>query len=92
MSLVTRINQYVCDACGGVITTIDFDEGTTPFILGCRATENCGGSMFSRMYQVDQTLTPGWGWYKSKKLPKGVMRNHVKMGGLLLRKIGKNDK
>lgn len=82
-----RINQYTCRTCGGVITTIDRDEGTTPMMLACRATKGCTGSMFSSMYRVAPYLTPEWEWYKPEKLPKGEMREHVEMGGLLLRKI-----
>lgn len=82
-----RINQYTCRTCGGVITTIDRDEGTTPMMLVCRATKGCDGSMFSSMYRVAPYLTPEWEWYKPEKLPKGEMREHVQMGGLLLRKI-----
>jgi hypothetical protein len=55
-----RLNQYVCRTCGGVITTIDRDEGVTPMMLACRATTDCDGSMFSAMYRVDPNLTPDW--------------------------------
>jgi hypothetical protein len=82
-----RINQYTCRTCGGVITTVDRNEGTTPWMLACRATDGCTGSMFSSMYRVAPYLTPEWEWYKPEKLPKGEMREHVQMGGLLLRKI-----
>jgi len=82
-----RINQYTCRTCGGVITTIDRDEGTTPMMLACRATRGCDGSMFSSMYRVAPYLTPEWEWYRPEKLPKGEMRDYVEAGGLLLRKI-----
>lgn len=82
-----RINQYTCRTCGKTITTIDRDEGTTPMMLACRATEGCNGSMFSAMYRVAPYLTPEWEWYKPTKLPKGDMREYVEMGGLMLRKI-----
>lgn len=82
-----RINQYTCRTCGGVITTVDRDEGTTPMMLACRATQGCTGSMMSSMYRVAPYLTPVWEWYKPEKLPKGEMREYVEMGGLLLRKI-----
>lgn len=81
------INQYTCSSCGGTITTIDRNQGTTPMMLVCRATEGCYGSMRSHGYAVDQNLTPNWEWYKPAKLPKGEMREHVQMGGLLIRKI-----
>lgn len=82
-----RINQYVCRSCGGVITTIDRDAGTTPLMLACRATAGCDGTMFSSMYRVAPYLTPEWEWYKPEKLPTGEMRQYIEMGGLLLRKI-----
>lgn len=81
-----RLNQYTCKTCGGVITTIDRDHGTTPMMLACRATKDCDGSMFSAMYQVESNLTPEWEWYKPVKA-KGADREYVEMGGLLLRKI-----
>jgi len=84
-----RLNQYTCRTCGKTITTVDRDEGTTPMMLACRATQGCDGSMFSAMYRVDPNLTPDWEWYKPAKLPKGDMREYVEMGGLLLREIEK---
>lgn len=80
------INQYVCAKCGGTITTLNRNEGTTPMIIRCLITDGCNGTMLSSFYQVDQMLKPDYEFYKPKKLPKGEMREHVKMGGLLLRK------
>lgn len=81
-------NQYTCDTCGGVITTVDLDEGTTSMFLACRATEDCNGRMISSMYRVDQSLEPTHEWYTPEKLPKDrAMRQHVKMGGLLIRPV-----
>ena len=91
-STIGRINQYTCENCGGVITTIDRAEGVTPMLLVCRATPDCeAGTMTSAMYEVDQSLTPDYEWY----LPSGddfrrmskPMQEHVNMGGLVLRKI-----
>lgn len=84
-----RINQYTCTSCSGVITTIDRDHGVTPFMLACRATEGCHGTMHSHLYRVAPGLTPDHEWYKPTSL-KGLtagMRDHVEMGGLLIRKI-----
>ncbi len=81
-----RINQYTCDTCGGVITTIDRDEGTTPMFLNCRATPGCDGRSVSSMYRVSPHLKPEWEWYRPKKA-KGENREHVAMGGLLIRQI-----
>jgi hypothetical protein len=83
-----RINQYTCEECGGVITTIDRDQGVTPMFLNCRATEGCTGRSVSSMYRVPPGLEPDHEWYKPDKLPSDPgMRQHVKMGGLLIRKI-----
>lgn len=84
---VDRINQYTCWSCRAVITTVDRNTGVTPAMIACRVTEGCDGTMHSHRYTVDQALTPDWEWYKPAKLPKGEMRQHVEMGGLLLRKI-----
>ena len=83
-----RLNQYTCRTCGGTITTIDRHEGVTPWSLNCRATEGCDGVMQSHIYRgVDPNTTPEWEWFKPRKLPKGPMYEHVKMGGLDLRRI-----
>ena len=87
----TSINRYTCDTCEGFITTVHRDEGTTPMILKCRATPGCSGSMQSAMYQVDQTLIPDYEWYAPSRdevarLSRD-MKQHVKMGGLLIRRV-----
>jgi len=85
-----RINQYTCETCGGVITTIDRVPGTTPFSLVCRATPGCNGRSYSSMYRVQPGLTPTHEWYKPDKLPRDPgMRQHVQMGGLLIRPVEK---
>jgi len=82
------VNQYTCSECKQTITTIDRHEGTTPFMLPCKATPGCRGLMVSAMYAVDQTLAPTHEWYKPGKLPKNPgMREHVAQGGLLIRPI-----
>lgn len=84
-----RINVYTCDTCGGQIVTVDRDEGVTPFMLTCRfIPEYCDGSMVSALYRVDQLLKPTHEWYKPDKPPQDpAMRQHVEMGGLLIRRI-----
>lgn len=84
---IPRINQYTCETCGGVITTIDRVEGTTPMFLNCRATPGCEGRSVSSMYRVNPHLKPDWEWYRPKKA-KGANREYVEMGGLLIRRIG----
>lgn len=87
MSFEGRINQYTCDTCGGTITTVDHADGATPMMLACQTSSTCMGRMMSRMYRVDQTLTPTHEWYKPTGKVKKIYRQHVAMGGLLIRKI-----
>ena len=42
-----RINVYQCADCNFMITTVDIDEGVTPFGIGC---PECDGSAHSSMY------------------------------------------
>jgi len=81
-------NVYTCQECGGKIVTEDVDEGVTPFMLKCRATEGCDGNMWSAFYRCDQTLPAGFEWFMPKSL-KGYnrgMKEHISKGGLDLRK------
>lgn len=86
-----KINQYRCQLCEGVITTVQYGKavnGTTPMMTNCRVTDGCDGAMMSSMYRVPQVLEPDFEWYKPDKLPKDrATRQHVEMGGLLLRPI-----
>lgn len=86
-----RINRYTCRECGRSITTVDRDEGVTPFTLHCRASDGCDGIMYSWMYKVHEPFEPEFEWYKPKgKVPRRF-REHVKSGGLLLRKIEESE-
>ena len=81
-------NIYTCDTCHGHIVTIDLEDGVTPFMIGCRATERCKGMMKSSMYRVfDQTMAATHEWYKpgSAENLDYDTRKHVEQGGLLLR-------
>jgi DNA polymerase-1 len=84
-----KLNQYTCDKCKKTITTIDTVEGTTPMLLGCR--DRCGGTMHSHWYRVEGTPTPDYEWYKpslrSAKKMGSAMLDHVKSGGLDIRKV-----
>lgn len=92
---MNRINQYTCDTCGGTITTIERVAGVTPLYLACRATDGCKGRMLSAMYRVDHTdprLVPQWEWYKpSDTVNDPDTAEHVRQGGLLLRRFGGNE-
>ena len=83
-----RINQYTCWECGERIITVDIDEGVTPAMLACRATDECGGTMHSHRYQVEGNPTPTYEWYKEKgRIKDQEMRKYIERGGLVLREI-----
>lgn len=89
-SLDGRKNIYVCEKCSGFIVTRDKDEGTTPFMMKCRATEGCRGMMMSSMYRVfDGRMKASHEWFKPDSAGglNAATAEHVKMGGLLLREI-----
>jgi hypothetical protein len=87
-----RKNKYVCDdpGCAHTITTVDIDEGVTPFMTAC---EKCNGTAVSRMYRVDQTEVETHEWFRPQTLEglKPHSQEHVRRGGLLLRKIERNE-
>lgn len=84
-------NIYTCEVCFGHVVTVDADEGVTPFMIQCQATEGCKGIMHSSMYRVfDQSMRPDLVWFKPSKedLIKldANTREHVAKGGLIYRK------
>lgn len=92
MSILGGVNVYTCSHCGRKIVTRDRDEGTTPFGLACRATEDCRGTMRSSCYRVDQHLKPTWEWFRPKtkaerRLVTPELEDHVDQGGLILRSL-----
>jgi len=89
MSLVGKRNAYTCKTCGQTIITVDVDEGTTPFMLACRATIGCDGMSESHLYTgfvVNGSEPAMFDWRKptkkeySKSSP--AMQQHFDMGGL----------
>ena len=92
---VGQMNVYSCDTCRGRIVTVNLVDGTTPMMLGCRATPGCRGTSYSHFYRVPPDLVPDHEWYR----PTGreyarlspAMREHVDLGGLAIRKIGASD-
>lgn len=83
-------NIYTCDRCSGHIVTVDIDDGVTPFMIACEATQKCHGMMRSSMYRVfDQTLKASHEWYRPSPATGGNLSagalDHVMKGGLLLR-------
>ena len=45
-----RRNRYTCGICGGSIITENTIDLVTPFMVGCRATPDCIGTMNSALY------------------------------------------
>lgn len=88
-------NVYMCD-CGYGFVTLDADKGTTPFMTGC-LREGCNNLARSFMYQVPQeilaSVEPAAEWYRpgfaDLRLMSANTQNHVRNGGLILRKLDK---
>jgi hypothetical protein len=90
VSLQNQLNRYTCRECRGEIITIDRDEGTTPFMLGCRATEGCKGMMQSSFYRgVEGAPTFEWRKPTPHEFAKSsrAMQDHFNMGGLDIHRI-----
>ena len=88
MSFKGQMNTYTCRSCGAAISTVDLDDGVTPFLIGCKMSDGCKGMMQSAMYRPRNDAPPAqWEWFKPTDL-KGYsdeMRDHVEAGGLVLR-------
>jgi hypothetical protein len=83
-----KLNIYVCEDCLGHIVTRDMDQGVTPFMTSCYATEGCKGHMQSSMYRVfDQRMLHSHEWFRPEITAdmKPHTRDHVSKGGLILR-------
>jgi len=89
MKLKGKKNRYTCDKCKGIIITIDRDDGVTPAFLSCKVTQGCTGTMNSDFYRVKTNTPPNYEWYKPESLLgfSRAMKQHIEMGGLVLRKI-----
>lgn len=101
MSFQGRKNVYTCQTCGNHITTVDRDDGTTPFSLRCRAhggdptPDSCPGVMYSAFYRLPdgwaEAVPPAWEWYRPDEDEYATLdaasRQHVDMGGLLIRRM-----
>jgi hypothetical protein len=81
-------NIYTCKA-GHFIWTVNADDGVTPFAIPCKEP-GCNNAMTSGFYPevAKLIIEPHYEWYKPelKGLSAGDLE-HVKNGGLLLRKI-----
>lgn len=95
MSSKGKLNAYICKTCKGKTVTIDIDDGVTPFMLNCRATEGCKSWAQSQCYDVDplEVGKPAFEWYQPslaeiKKSSPGMI-DHAAQGGLFIRPIKK---
>ena len=94
MELKGKKNIYNCKTCGNTIVTQNREDGVTPMFLFCGHHGGCeAGSMVSMMYNVPQEpgiLVASHEWYRpdDKELEtlSDGSKEHVKNGGLLLRK------
>lgn len=97
---MARINVYTCEKCGGETVTVDVDEGTTPYMLGCRANGKerpapgaCTGMAQSSFYQPRPgRAPPAWEWYRMTDEEAATLDRkwpgflvHHKAGGLNIR-------
>lgn len=93
LNLKGRENAYECPVCGGYTTTVNVDDGVTPMFLACRVTPGCPGRAASLIYpegpRPAHIPPPAWEWYRPSRRERRsldpVTREHVEMGGLLIR-------
>lgn len=89
-----RLNVYVCENCKKWVFTYDRDDGATPFMIECRATPLCSGIMQSQFYPISipPHVVPEYEWYKAKikKHMDEATKDHIRNGGLMLRKLEPN--
>jgi hypothetical protein len=95
-------NAYQCQKCKGHVVTVHVDPGVTPMFLACRVNGEpaarvedviCDGQMVSGMYRPfsEELGEPTYEWYTPEKREYSRLpfrtKDHVDMGGLLLRPI-----
>jgi hypothetical protein len=84
-----KINKYTCYGCAAETVTVDSDNGTTPFQIPC---PKCGKSAVSALYRVSQDMKATHEFYRPSfqrfQNLHPAIKQHVGMGGLLLRRIG----
>lgn len=76
-----EVNGYICQRCGEVTMVVLVDDGTTPFMIACRAegldptAAKCKGTAESMFYPRSPLppgyrailLERGWEWYAASK-------------------------
>lgn len=96
------LNAWKCPTCGRITVAVHIDEGTTPFMLACRAHGGepdaaiCPGMATSCGYPSIPPPRPilercEWEWFKPGPHEALKLRadelDHVRRGGLLIRPI-----
>lgn len=94
-----RWNYYRCPKCHHMFVTVEIHEGVTPMFLRCRNRGGCPGQMHSAMYlpvenwplvvrrEADgEWYSPGERERRKMKRKYPALYEHVKAGGLILRK------
>jgi hypothetical protein len=91
-----KVNCYICDTCGKSIVTVEYDDGVTPFFLGCNRVSlfgDCNGLCRASMYSNPQNLIPTALWYRKKDdepMNPGE-RQHHENGGLFFRELTEEE-
>ena len=93
-------NEYICPKCRKMSRTVNRDNGTTPFMLLCKATPGCDGHSQSNFYRKTSNDTPKWEWIaptpeefeqwirdEVAEEYRDGLQDHVRNGGMLLRKL-----
>ena len=85
----SKRNSYQCTTCSGIVFTADQDEGTTPFMMKCRATDGCTGTMESAFYRLPEQaakVRPHYIWRRPTAEEYAIaepgMKQHFDMDGL----------
>jgi hypothetical protein len=91
-------NAYICPF-DHITITIEVDDGTTPMLLRCRQKSDDGKHACTEMARSSwynltpsqEAMDPEYEWYKpnSGHVLNKQEKDHVRKGGLLLRKIKK---
>lgn len=88
-------NSYQCTTCRGIVFTEDAAVGVTPFMMGCRASDGCTGTMESAFYNLPEQaalVRPHYVWRKPTREEydkmNRPMKMHIDQGGLELYPLG----
>ena len=90
-----RVNCYFCSSCNHITKTRDIDKGVTPFVHSCESCDSTAKSSFYEDIATDKEPTQEWYRPTLKEFEKARknldLYEHLKNGGLVMRKIIKNE-